>query len=179
MKEEISGNVVEIRRKRNRMMAIVLTLGREVMQVICVNGPQSRRPDTEKGYFYDKMASEWDLGSSSEIIVSLQDFNGHVGKCGERFEGVHGENGIGKRNAEGRRLLEFCDERELCMANTWFNKTDKRKITYNTGGSETEIDFVFVGEKYRKYKRNVKVIPWELQHRLVVVDLDKKVLKRL
>ena len=59
-----------------------------------------------------------------------------------------------------------------------FEKTDKRKITYSGGGCETEIDFVLVGEKYRKYIRNVKVIPWELQHRLVVVDLDKKILKK-
>ena len=29
MKEKISGNVVEVRRKSNRVMAIVLTLGRE------------------------------------------------------------------------------------------------------------------------------------------------------
>ena len=34
--------------------------------------------------------------------------------------------------------------------------------------------FVLVGEKYSKYKREVKVIPW-----LVVVDLDKKVLKKI
>ena len=37
------------------------------------------------------------------------------------------------------------------MANTWFNKTDKKKITYSAGGCETEIDFVLVGEKYTKY----------------------------
>ena len=35
------------------------------------------------------------------------------------------------------------------------------------------------GGEYRKYVRDVKVIPWELQHRLVVVDLDKKVLQRI
>ena len=46
------------------------------------------------------MGSEWDLGSSSEIIVYLGDFNGHVGKYAEGFEGVHGGNGVGKRNAE-------------------------------------------------------------------------------
>ena len=78
-----------------------------------------------------------------------------------------------------RRLLEFCDKRELCVANTWFNKTDKRKITFSAGGCETEIDFVLVGEKYRKYIRDVKVISWKLQHRLVVVDQDKKVLKKV
>ena len=69
--------------------------------------------------------------------------------------------------------------RELCVANTWFEKTDKRKITYSAGGCGTEIDFVLVGEKYRKYIRDVKVIPRKLQHRLVVVDLNKKVMKNV
>ena len=32
MKEETSGNVMEVRRKSDRVMAIVLTLGREVME---------------------------------------------------------------------------------------------------------------------------------------------------
>ena len=36
-------------------------------------------------------------------------------------EGVHGGNGIGERNVEGKRV-EFCDEKELCVANTWFKK---------------------------------------------------------
>ena len=126
VKEKISGNVVEVRRKNDRVMAIVLTLGREVMRIICAYGPQ--RADTEKVSFYDKMRSEWDFGSFSEITVSLEDFNGHVGKCAEDFEDVHGGNGIGKRNAEGRRLLEFCDDRELCVENTWFYKTDKKSL---------------------------------------------------
>ena len=47
VKEEISGNVVEVRRKSNRVMAIVLTSGREVIRIICAYGPQSGRPDTE------------------------------------------------------------------------------------------------------------------------------------
>ena len=54
MKEEISGNVVEVRRKSGRVMTIVLTLGREVMQIICVYGPQSGRPDQKKFVFIMK-----------------------------------------------------------------------------------------------------------------------------
>ena len=34
-------------------------------------------------------------------------------------------------------------------------------------------------KKYRKYISDVKVIPWELRYRLMVVDLDKKVLKKV
>ena len=65
------------------------------------------------------------------------------------------------------------------MGNTWFKKTDKRKITYSAGGCGTEIDFVLGGGGHRKYIRDVKVIPWKLQHRLVVINLDKKVLKKV
>ena len=36
-------------------MAIVLTLGREVMRVTCAYGPQSGRPDAEKVRFYDEV----------------------------------------------------------------------------------------------------------------------------
>ena len=37
---------------------------------------------------------------------------------------------------------------------------------------------MLVGEKYRKYTRDVEVIPWELQHRLVVVDSKNSCEKR-
>ena len=36
------------------------------------------------------------MRSSSEIIVSLGDFNGHVGKCAEGFERIHGGIVLGK-----------------------------------------------------------------------------------
>ena len=61
-------------------MAIVLTLGGEVTQIIYAYGPQSERPDTEKVCFCNKMASEWDLESSGEIINFSRDFNGYVRK---------------------------------------------------------------------------------------------------
>ena len=48
MKEEIAGNVVKVRRKRHRVKAIVLTLGREVAE----------DQTYEKVRFYDEMASE-------------------------------------------------------------------------------------------------------------------------
>ena len=69
------------------------------------------------------------------------------------------------------KMLEFCDEKELCVANTWFRKGEKRKVTYSAGRNGTEIDFVLVGKENRKYLRDVKVIPDEFQHRLVVTDL--------
>ena len=76
-------------------------------------------------------------------------------------------------------MLEFCDEKELCVANTWFRKGEKRKVTYSAAENGTEIDFVLVGKENRKYLRDVKVIPVELQHRLVATDLVKKRVKKV
>ena len=101
-------------------------------------------------------------------------FNGHVGKRIEGYECVHGGNGIWERNVEGKMFLEFCDEKELCVANTWLRKREKRKVTYSTGRNGTEMDFVLVRKEKRKYLRDVNVISGELQHRLVVTDLVKK-----
>ena len=59
------------------------------------------------------MAGEYGAQNPSEVVFKLGDFNGHAGEKIEGFEGVDGGNGIGKRNAEGRMLLEFCDGQEL------------------------------------------------------------------
>ena len=74
--------------------------------------------------------------------------------------------------------LDFCDQKKLCVANTWCKKKDKRKVTYSSGGNDSEMHFVLVGKEKRKYLRDVKVIPGELQHRLVVVDVKDQKLKK-
>ena len=42
-----------------------------------------------------------------------------------------------------------------------------------------EIDFVLVSKNNRKYSKDVKTISWELQHRLVVTDIDKRKLNKV
>ena len=65
-------------------------------------------------------------------------------------------------------------EKELCVANTWFEKKKNRKIIYSMGGNEIKIDLVLAGTIIRKHLKDVKAIPGELQHWLVVTDIDKR-----
>ena len=117
VKEELCEKVVEVRRRCDRVMAIGLVFEEEVVRVICAYAPQSGKPDAEER-FYEEMAREWSVANENELVSGLGDFNCHVGKCAEGFEGIHGRYGTGKRNAEGRMLLDFCDRKELCVANT-------------------------------------------------------------
>ena len=113
-------------------MTAVMALEEEVVRIICEYGLQSGTMGAEKERFYDDFRSEWDLHNEDEPVLGMGDFNGHVGKGIEGYEGVHGENGIAERNVKVK-MLEFCDEKELCVADTWFRKQEKKKVTYSAG----------------------------------------------
>ena len=49
----------------------------------------------------------------------------------------------------------------------------------NVDGGETEIDVVLIGENSRKCLKDVKAIPWELQYRLVMADIDERRLREV
>ena len=66
-------------------------------------------------------------------------------KYTEGFESVHEENGIGKRNAERRILLDFCVEKELYMANTLFYREEKRESLI-VQVDVKQIDFALLGK---------------------------------
>ena len=66
------------------------------------------------------------MHSTGDLVMFLGDFDGHVGR---NIDGVRGGFVIGQMNLEGRMLLEFCLEMELCVSNMWFKREDKRKVT--------------------------------------------------
>src|SRR6201990_646339 len=89
------------------------------------------------------------------------DFNCHVGTSADGLDGVHGGKGYGARNAEGEMLLELAAAMELCVVNTWFQKEETKKVSYELGGVKTVVDFVLVRRKDLAIVRDMKVIPGE------------------
>ena len=60
---------------------------------------------------------------ASQLIVVGGDLNGYVGTNVDReYDGVHGEYGFGERNADGERILQFCDAVELIVTNNCFKR---------------------------------------------------------
>ena len=100
-------------------------------------------------------------------------------KCAEGFEGVHWGNGIGKKNAEGRRCWISVMKKRCVWQTLSLIRQKKGRSLIVWVDVKQKLILCLWGEKCRKYIRDVKVIPWELQHRLVVVDLDRKVLKKV
>ena len=130
-----------------------------------------RRTLDEKMDFYaalDKVLTE--VGSDDRLMV-CGDFNGHVGESIDGFEGVHGGSGFGARNLEGEVLLEFADSHSLVTTNTCFTKVDSKKITYESGGNRSVVDYILVRVCQRQMVSDVTVIneePCIQQHKLLL-----------
>ena len=150
-------------------MVVVIIFGKKVVRIVCAYAPQCGRSMSEKEKLYEEMGKGCEVENANEVLICLGDFNGHIGKEVDGFEGVHGSFEIGKRNLDGRLLLEFCVEKDLCVGNSWFKKKDSRKVTFNGGGvcSGTEIDFVLMKKRQSKFLMDVRVIGSELQHKLL------------
>ncbi|XP_066945282.1 uncharacterized protein [Macrobrachium rosenbergii] len=66
---------------------------------------------------------------------------------------------------------------ELACMNTWFQKLDKYLITYESGGVQSQTDYILVREANNSNVANCKVFLGEAcvkQHRLVVMDLKMR-----
>ena len=122
----------------------------------------------------EDLSREWTTHHTSELTIGMGGHKGHDFRNINGFQRVHGGFGIGEDNQEGRMLLEFCDEKHICIANTWSRFADKKKITYGSGCNESAIDFCIMGKVDHRFLKNVKVTSRELQHSLMVADVDKK-----
>ena len=113
---------------------------------------------------------------ASEFLIPCGDWNGHVGSTGSGYKEVHGGYGYGKPDpdSEGERILEYALAYDLFLGNTCFKKRDSHLITYRSGNTATQIDFMLFRKSLRKLASDVKAIPGEevaLQHQLLVCDM--------
>jgi Reverse transcriptase (RNA-dependent DNA polymerase) len=166
--------VVEVQEGNERIMAVKMVVGGEVWNVVSVYAPQSGRTEKEKESFYDALDDVVEGVGKAERVVIGGDFNGHVGEEVEGFEGVHGGMGFGKRNQEGNRLLEFADSREMIVVNTWFDKEEEEKVSYESGECRSVIDYFLVPKEERSRVIDAKAIvgePCMVQHKLMVCEV--------
>ena len=108
--------------------------------------------------FYSALLSNISTVSPDQYLLVCGDFNGHVEKAPEGFNGVHGGRGFGSRNADGTRILDLCTAANLAISNTYFMKPDSHLVTYHSGNSCMQVDYILTRCGDIKQVQNVKVI---------------------
>ena len=91
--------------------------------VIQVCDPTSNSEEAEVEQCYEDLQDLLELTPPKDVLFIIGDWNAKVGS--QETLGVTGKFGLGIRNEAGQRLIEFCQENTLVIANTLFQQRKK------------------------------------------------------
>ena len=98
--------------------------------VIQVYDPTSNAEEAEIVWFYGYPQDLLELVPKKDVLFIQGDWNAKVGS--EETPRVTGKFGLGMRNEAGQRLIEFCQENTLVLANTRFQQHKRRLYTWTS-----------------------------------------------
>ena len=73
--------------------------------------------------FYEDLQDLLELTPKKDVLFIIHDWNAKVGS--QETPGVTGKFGLGVQNEAGQRLIEFCQENGLVIANILFKQQEK------------------------------------------------------
>ena len=98
--------------------------------VIQAYAPTSNAKEAELEWFYEDLQNLLELTPKKDVLFITGDWNAKVGS--QETPGVKGKFGLGVQNEAGQRLIEFCQENALVIANTLFQQHKRRLYTWTS-----------------------------------------------
>ena len=98
--------------------------------VIQVYALTSNAEETELERFYEDLQDLLELTPPKDVLFIIGDWNAKVGS--QETPGVTGKFGLGIRNEARQRLIEFCQENALVIANTLFQQHKRQFYTWTS-----------------------------------------------
>ena len=97
--------------------------------VIQVYAPTSNTEEAEVERFYEDLQDLLELTPKKDVPFIIGDWNAKVGS--QEIPGVTGKFDLGVRNEARQKLIEFCQENTLVIANT-FQQHKRRLYTWTS-----------------------------------------------
>ena len=117
------------------------------MTVIQVYAPTSNAEEAEVEQFYEDLQDFLELTPKKDDLCSIGDWNAKVGS--QETPSVTGKFGLGMRNEAGQKLIKFCQENALVIANTLFQQHKRRLYTWTSpdGQHRSQIDYILCSQR--------------------------------
>ena len=117
--------------------------------MIQVYAPTSNAEEAEVEWFYEDLQDLLELTPKKDVLCITGDWNAEVGS--QETPGVIGKFGLGIQNEAGQRLIEFCQENALVIANTLFQQHKRRLYTWTTpdGQHRNQTDYILCSQRWR------------------------------
>ena len=92
--------------------------------------PTSNTEEAEVERFYEDLQDLLQLTPKKDVLFIIGDWDAKVGS--QETPGLTGKFGLGIWNEAGQRLIEFCQENALVIANTLFQQHKRRLYTWTS-----------------------------------------------
>ena len=127
--------------------------------VIQVYAPTSNAEEAEVEQFNEDLQDLLELTPKKDVLFIIGDWNAQVES--QEIPGIKGKFGLGIQNETGQRLLEFCQENALVIANTLFQQHKRRLYTRTSadGQYQTHTDYTLCGQRGRSSIQSAKIRP--------------------
>lgn len=114
--------------------------------LVSVYAPTNMATPEVKDEFYESLCATLQKLPPKDQVILLGDFNARVGSDYEAWPSCLGKFNVGKVNENGQRLLEFCSQFQLCVANSFFQTKPQHKVSWRHPRSKHwhQLDLVLV-----------------------------------
>ena len=148
--------------------------------VIQIYAPSSNAEEAEVEWFYEDLQDLLELTPKKYVLFIIGDWNAKVGS--QETPGVTGKFGVGVQNEAGQRLIEFCQENALVIANTLFEQHKKRPYTWTSSDDQhqNQIDYIPCCQRWRNSIQSAKSrlgIDCGTNHKLLIAKFRLKLKK--
>ncbi|KAI5755057.1 hypothetical protein M8J77_013699 [Diaphorina citri] len=176
-------NVLNTYHLNDRIIMIKLHAQPTDIYIIQIYMPTSNSTDDEVENIYEQMEELLAITEEKSNVFIMGDFNGSVGEQNSTSNCI-GKFGLGTQNDRGTRLLEFCEQLEFVISNTFFEVPKRRRYTWKAPGDmrRLQIDFILVKRKFRNQVQSSHTYPGfdiDSDHNLVMAKCNIKFKKRV
>ena len=116
--------------KNDRMISVRFQGKPFNIMVIQVSAPTSIAEEAEVEQFYEDLQDLLELIPKKDVLFIIGDWNAKVES--QKTPGVISKFGLGVQNEARQRLIEFCQENTLVIANTFFQQYKRRLYTWTS-----------------------------------------------
>ena len=116
--------------KNDRMISVHFQGKPFNITVIQLCAPTRNAEEAEVEWFYEDLQGLLELTPKKDVLFITRDWNTKVGS--QEIPGVTGQFGLGVQNEAEQRLIEFCQENILVIANTLFQQHKRRLYTWTS-----------------------------------------------
>ena len=120
--------------------------------------PTSNTEEAEVERFYEDLQDLFRT-PKKDVLFIIEDWSAKVGS--QETPGVTGKFRLGMRNEAGQRLIEFCQENALVIANTLFQQQKRRLYTWTStdGQHRNQIDYILCSQRWTSSIQSAKTRP--------------------